>query len=30
MPAFTENPLVHILSSDIAWPCVVAVRDEEI
>lgn len=30
MPAFTENRLVHILSSDVAWPCVVAVRDEEI
>lgn len=30
MPAFTENPLVHILRSNIAWPCVVAVREEEI
>lgn len=30
MPAFTENPLVHILRSNIAWPYVVAVREEEI
>lgn len=29
MPAFTENPLVRILSSSIAWPCVADVRGEE-